>query len=929
MNDELKHIGTPRHSGRYPWGSGKDPEQRNTSLLGQAKKLKKQGLSDVEIAEGLGLKNTSELRRRKSIEREAQWNADSAFAIRLKDKGMSNVAIGKRMGCGEAHVRDLLNPILQQRNKQTETIAGILKEAADEKKYIDVGEGIEKSLGVSPDKLKTALALLKDKGYEVHYTQWKQMGTNKPTSMKVLAPPGVTNSEIYKNRFNIKMPNSYSEDGGETFTKVKPPVQIDSSRIHVRYAEDGGTERDGTIELRRGVPDIDLGNAKYAQVRIGVDGTHFMKGMAFYSDDIPSGKDIIYNVNKSRGAVKDKIFKPNETKDPNDPFGTASAIRQKEYTDANGKKHQSALNIINEEGDWKEYHKNLSSQVLSKQRPELAKKQLNMAFDLKKEEFDEINSLTNPAIKKRLIDSFADDCDSQAVHLKAAALPRQGWHVILPLPNIKENEIYAPNYNHGESVVLIRHPHGGTFEIPELTVNNNNAAAKKFMNKATDAVGIHPKVAEKLSGADFDGDTVLVIPNSDRKIITSESIRSLKNFNPKEQYKGYDGMPKMKNHTKQTEMGKISNLITDMTIKGANRDEIARAVKHSMVVIDAQKHNLDYKRSAIENNIADLKKRYQGGETHGSSTLISRAKSDVRVPFRKDRGIVTTEKNTNPLTGEKIHAYYTGETYINSQGKKVRVTTPDPALAKALGGEKYTVPDKKSPYVVDASGKKIYSRQKTLMRTTKTYRMEEQKDAFALSSGTKMETIYAEHANKLKDLANKSRLASLKIIPTPYSPSANKTYAKEVASLNASLDIAIRHKPLERQAQMLANKEVATKIAANPHYEPDDIKKLRGKELEAARSKFGGGKHKIEISDKEWEAIQAGAVTNNKLSQILLNTDVDKLKERAMPRSQTALSSARLARAKSMDKEGYTAAEIASSIGVSVDTLYRALNDKE
>ena len=88
----------------------------------------------------------------------------------------------------------------------------------------------------------------------------------------------------------------------------------------------------------------------------------------------------------------------------------------------------------------------------------------------------------------------------------------------------------------------------------------------------------------------------------------------------------------MKEQTKQTEMGKISNLITDMTLKGASDDEIERAVKHSMVVIDAVKHHLDYKQSYIDNNIDELKAIYQAkptGRNGGASTLISRASSTV------------------------------------------------------------------------------------------------------------------------------------------------------------------------------------------------------------------------------------------------------------------------------------------------------------
>ena len=84
-------------------------------------------------------------------------------------------------------------------------------------------------------------------------------------------------------------------------------------------------------------------------------------------------------------------------------------------------------------------------------------------------------------------------------------------------------------------------------------------------------------------------------------------------------------------------MGKVSNLITDMTIMGAPNDEIARAVKHSMVVIDAEKHKLDYKASAINNGIPALYKKYQGNAGGSAATLISRATSDKKVPVREAR----------------------------------------------------------------------------------------------------------------------------------------------------------------------------------------------------------------------------------------------------------------------------------------------------
>lgn len=865
MANDLIHYGTPRHSGRYPWGSGGDSEQRNTSFLGYVKRLQTEGLTEVQIAEGLGIK-TSELRARKSIAKSEERAAASAEALRLKDKGMSNVAIGQRMGINESSVRALLDPELQVRANIMAATANMLRETVDKKGYIDVGVGVENHIGVTRTKLDTAIASLKVEGYKVAYVKVEQVGTGKFTTIKVLAPPETTYSEIYKNRDKIRMITDQTVDGGRSYLGLKPIQSVDGNRVMVRYKEEGGEQKDGVIELRRGVSDLSLGNSKYAQVRIGVDGTHYLKGMAMYSDKMPDGVDIIYNSNKAKGTPKSDVFKKMKD-DPDNPFGTV--IKP-------GGQH-GALNVVNEEGDWGRWSRSISSQVLSKQPTALAKKQLGLARDLKVEELDELSHLTNPAVKKTLLNSFADDSDASAVHLKAAALPRQSSHVILPIPGMKETEIYAPNYNNGESVVLIRHPHGGTFEIPQLTVNNRNLAAISVMKNATDAVGMHPKVAEKLSGADFDGDTVLVIPNMHGQIKTSPSLKALEGFDTKSAYPGFPGMPKMSSRTKQMQMGDVSNLITDMTIKGATHDEIARAVRHSMVVIDAEKHNLNYKQSFTDNGIAELKKKYQGGERAGASTLISKASSEIRVPRRKDYFKI------DPVTGHKIYEN-TGETFVNSKGKVVK-------------------------------------------KTTVSTKMAETKNAFDLSSGTKMEEIYAEHANALKDLANKARIMIAETESTHYSPSANKTYDKEVASLKAKLNISFKNKPLERQAQLLANKIVDAKKAANPEMEPADLKKIKGQALEEARARTGASKKKsmIDISDSEWNAIQLGAITNNTLSQILLNTDVDALKSRALPRTKYKMTDAKVSRAKSMASAGYTQSEIASALGVSTTTLYEAL----
>lgn len=862
-DDELYHYGTARHSGRYPWGSGKDPYQSGDSFLATVAELKAKGLTEGEIAKGLGI-STTQLRARKAIVKNANRKEDMAMAMRLKQKGYSNVAIGERMGINESSVRSLLDPQLREQRDILENTADMLKKSVDSKGFIDIGAGVENQIGVSREKLQTAASMLQQEGYTVHYVKVQQLGTGQFTTIKVLAPPNTPYSDVFNNQDKIKTLQEYSEDGGRTFFGIHPPENFPSSRLEVRYGNEGGVEKDGVIELRRGVDDISLGSANYAQVRIAVDGTHYLKGMAMYSDDLPPGVDIRFNTNKSKTGNKLDALKPLKD-DPDNPFG--AVIKP------GGQK--GAINIVNEEGDWSKWSKNLSSQMLSKQSPILAKKQLGLAFDSKKEAFDEINALTNPAVKKKLMGTFADECDSAAVHLKAAALPRLASHVILPVPSLKETEIYAPNYRNGEKVVLIRHPHGGKFEIPELTVNNRQSAAKAALGKAKDAVGINAKVAERLSGADFDGDTVLVIPNNSGRVKNSPALSGLKNFDPKSAYPAYEGMPKMSKKAKQQKMGDISNLITDMTIKGASNDEIARAVRHSMVVIDAEKHNLNYKQSYVDNGIAALKKKYQGKASAGASTLISRASSEIRIPE------VKSTYKIDPKTGAKIFTK-TNASYVDSKGK-------------------------------------------TVYRTTKSTKMAETSDAFSLSSGTPMESVYANHANKLKALGNTARKVVISTPSVKRSPSAAKTYSKEVASLSAKLNEALKNAPRERQAQLLANTVVKNKIHGNPNMDPQDIKKIKGQALTEARSRMGAKKPYVDITAREWEAIQSGAISNNKLESILNNTDLDKVKALATPRTALTMTPSKISRAKSMLALGYTQAEVADALGVSASTINKAV----
>lgn len=905
----LKHYGTPRHSGRYPWGSGDNPYQRNANFRAHILNLRKEGMTDAEIARSMGMSRDDMIARLSRAKAENRA-ADAAEARRLIEKGYSQSAAGRRMGINESQVRNLLKTDIQARADRAADTADVLKKSLEEKGgFIDVGFGSEQYLGVTSYVMKNALAQLKDDGYHVYNIKVEQMGTGKQTTMQVLAPPDIELSDVNRNRDMIRQIVSSDTDvSNRSVLGLEKPIAIDPSRVKVRYADDAGSDggkgidKDGVIELRRGVDDISLGAANYAQVRINVGNTHYLKGMAVYSDDMPDGVDIIFNTNKKSttpmmGSKDDTVLKPMKKNketgeiDWDNPFGATIkpeeklTMAQRHYIDADGKKKLSAINIVNEEGDWETWAPTLSSQFLSKQTPAMARKQLKIISDAKKAEYDDIQSLTNPTVKKKLLQEFADECDSAAVHLKAAALPRQSNHVILPVPGLSEKEIYAPNYEHGEQVALIRHPHAGRFEIPILTVNNRSKEAAKVLGKnPPDAVGINAKVAAQLSGADFDGDTVLVIPTRGTDLKNKSPLPALKNFEPKDAYRAYSGMPEVGPATgfhKQRQMGDISNLITDMTIKGASDNELAKAVKHSMVVIDAEKHNLDWRRSFQENGIAELKERYQGRSNAGASTLISRAKSEARVLEEK-------EIKPDKRTGER-RFIQTGRTYTK--------------------------------FTRDKDGNVISSVVKPYMTTTT--KMARAKDAHELSSGTVMEGIYADHANRLKSMANTARKAALATSSIPYSPSARKTYAKEVAELEAGLNRVKANKPRERQAQLVAGLVVQSKLRANPGLkeDKDHVKKLKFQALREARDRTGASKADISITNRQWEAIQAGAIHKSKLEQILAAADSDRVRELAMPRNQKTISANTIARVKAMQANGVTQADIAKALGISTTSV--------
>ncbi|RHU19206.1 ArsR family transcriptional regulator [Blautia sp. TM10-2] len=1003
-DDYLEHYGTPRHSGRYPYGSGENPYQHSGDFLGRISELKKAGFTytdddgkvwtgDNAIAKSMGLTST-EYRRQVSWAGYERRLDQVQRAKSLKADGLGATEIGKQMGLSESTVRSLLNPSSEDRMNQAMNTVNFLREKLNEKGMLDVTSGVETSLGISKERLNLALDYLeKAEGCPVYTGGIPQVNTKgQQTIQKVLCKPGTEHKEIY-DYSRVKTIEDYeSQNDGETFhKKFTYPTSLDSKRLMVRYADDVGSDgfkgvdKDGVIELRRGCQDLSLGDSRYSQVRILVDGTHYLKGMAVYSDDLPDGVDVVFNTNKKRGtpALGDKtstVLKPIKKDDPDNPFGSAIKDADKGgqywYTDKKtGKEKLGLINKRADEGDWDEWANAIPSQFLAKQSLSLAKKQLDLAKKDKLAEFDEYMSITNPTIKKHMLEKFADSCDSAAVHLKAAALPGQRYHVIIPINTLKDNEVYAPNYENGTKLALIRYPHGGRFEIPILTVNNKNALARKMLGTdVVDAVGINHKIADQLSGADFDGDTVMCIPTHDPKgkvkILNKPPLKELEGFDPKLDYGGTvkvdaDGTehyyrngheyPKMKNTGIQ--MGVISNLISDMTLAGATDSELARAVKHSMVVIDAEKHKLDYKASEKDNNIAALKKKYQahidenGNEVYGgASTILSKAKGQASVDKRQGSYHINIpgSKDYDPSRpdGAKIwktaeDLYYPDRTYDKKTGIMTVKTTTGKTIqydvkdAKAYA--KYNPVEKRDP----ATGEVSYTSgdgtidYRVKKRTQVSTKMAETDDAYTLVSKYRhtMELVYADYANEMKNLGNKARIEMVNTGKIPYSSTAKKTYAVEVKSLMDKLDNSDLNKIKERSAQRKANAEISTKKKAyfeanGEELKGETLRKLSQQALNKYRQEVGSISRRdrnIEITDKEWEAIQAGAISENTLKRILAATDIDKLRQRATPKLVNTLSQAQINRAKAMAASNYTLDDIAKKLGVSPSTISKHL----
>lgn len=1027
-DDTLEHTGTPHegdvpHSGRYEWGSGKKPLQHAWDLKAQNLKLKStinpetnKLYTEVEIAKFLGYYklngkgepildengqpqgNTKALRANLQIATET-IKADNYMQVKtLRDKGMGWTDIAKKLNLpNESSARSIYKNGEKAAEGRTKAVADELKKAVDAKGYIDVGSGSNQMLGVTPNALDTALERLKAEGYEVQNIYLPQLGSNlQKTTMRVLAKPGSTVTDIWNNRQNIHL--LVENDDGVIDTKadlnLQPIPSIDSKRISINYGDQTGKEQDGLVELRAirnkdgslspACEDLSLGEAKYGQVRIAVDGKYYIKGMARYNPDLPEGVDILVNSNKPSSKGMENALKKLDLNAETNPFGTNVIATGYEK---DGKMVRSPLNIVGSRGDahvegaWDEWSKNLPAQFLSKQPEALVKQQLQLTKDVKTEEFNKIMSLTNPTVKKQLLEDFAESCDASAVDLKAIKLPGQVQRVLLPLKTIKNDEIYAPGFDNGTKVALIRYPHAGPWEIPLLTVNNKNKEANTVMKNARDAVGINAHNLSILSGADTDGDTATCVPIT--KILSDGSsvqtvkmkthndiqIPALQDYDTTAAY-GPDNYGWDPNKTKKApyklmtkqhkgvEMGVVSNLITDMGARGCdNLDELRRADMYSMVVIDAEKHKLNYEQAYKDLGIEELQKKYQINPNNqkgygGASSLLSRSKSQQRVVLRDLR------VKTDPVTGEKIYQESGKATYVMNP----KIRAKDPVTGKLIkdangkvinetkNGSYKQLPDGSYTYDPGAypgSSSNYYLRDRstgiTKIRQQKSTKMAEATDARTLmsdydpttdtNSGTALpiEKMYAEYANFCKDLGNKARLAALpeNAGKLKYDKEAAKEYKDEVLSLKEKLRKAQANSPRERQAQNMAYFTYRAEALDHPEWDNDTKKKHKGMALEHARAVTGAKKDRVTFSDREWEAIQKGAIAEDSLRTLLKNANKEDYTKRALPREDRKLSDAEITRIKNMFANGLEQKDIANTVGVSASTVSKILSGKE
>jgi len=726
----LIHYGTKRHSGRYPWGSGGN----ESGTTKQIQELLNKGYSYKDIANKLGT-TASEIKSYISYSKTQETNHMIHQIAAKKQHGYSNVEIAKQLGVSEGLVRYYSNKQISEKkaasNERVDKVSKSLESILDKHIGVDVGTGVNVNLNLTNSEMNKVIVGLKDKGYKVEMINVPDP-TNRAITVlhQILTKESVTGRDLHQSINDIV---SVNVKANKVSTGTKP-ISISKTRVAIKH----DPSKDGMIYIRPGVKDIFIPVGKtYCQARILVGENKYLKGMAVYSDDIPKGKDVQFFHSK---ATDSKALKDIE-KGIN-IFG--SNVYQYEKNGV-----QSAINVVGSkpgagvEGYWDGWNsaRNLSTQFLAKQPPKAITERIRATkLDLAKE-LKDINSISNPTIKSWALENFSLALDKKAASMDVSAFPRQSNKVIFGI-DIKDNEVYAPTYNSGETIALVRYPHAGTFEIPVLKVNNNNPSGRKILGNAIDAIGISAKSAAQLSGADYDGDTVIAIPA--KYVKATAPVKSLIDFDPRKAYPNGPTTPRITEKQKQEKMGEITNLISDATIRGASVSELTRLVKHSMVVIDSYKHNLDYKQSEIDNDIASLKKKYRQ-----TASIISDAKSPA---------------------------------YVNRE------------LDTSAKGRSYSLP-------IDSKGNIVYKES-----TTKRYKSKVDKISLIdnpekhYTSSNGVESSYASYSEHLKNMARSARLQSAKVSKAySVNEAAAKEYKNEIASISYKLGQFERSKAAERQ----------------------------------------------------------------------------------------------------------------------------------
>jgi len=306
-------------------------------------------------------------------------------------------------------------------------------------------------------------------------------------------------------------------------------------------------------------------------------------------------------------------------------------------------------------------------------------------------------------------------------------------------------------------------------------------------------------------------------------------------------------------------------------------------------------------------------KDYDPSKPEGALIYKTAYDSDLYAPKRnanKQTGIVTL----TTTSGQKIK-------YDPSDADAKNKYTPIKKVDRDTGKVTYT----------NKSGDITYALEK---RTQKSTKMAETDDAYSLVSDARhpMELIYADYANSMKSLANQARKTQMTTGNLKYDKSAAETYKAEVSSLNAKLNSAELNRTRERAAQRKANAEINAKKEAGiiDKNDKEAIKKASNQAIAKYRDEVGTIKREdraIKITDREWEAIQAGAISDNKLTKILNNADIDDLRQRATPRSTNTVSAAQVSRIKNMRNSNYTLEQIAKKLGLSTSAVSKALKE--